>query len=116
MAEGGDSLEYTPEPDMFHDVFGEVPMHAHPVFADFLAHYGTVRARLQSAEALERLGRLFWYTVEFVLIRQDGRTKFYGSGVISSHGDSTFWRHLCRWTGFTTCCLPSRASIGSASP
>ena len=41
-----DSLEYTPEPDIFHDVFGHVPMHAHPVFADFLAHYGQVCARL----------------------------------------------------------------------
>jgi phenylalanine-4-hydroxylase len=42
-----DSLEYTPEPDIFHDVFGHVPMHAHPVFADFLAHYGQLCARIQ---------------------------------------------------------------------
>ena len=44
---GRDSLEYTPEPDIFHDVFGHVPMHAHPVFADFLAHYGQLCARHQ---------------------------------------------------------------------
>jgi phenylalanine-4-hydroxylase len=82
-----DSLEYTPEPDIFHDVFGHVPMHAHPVFADFLQHYGSVCAKIKDAEVLERLGRLFWYTVEFGLIRENGKTKIYGSGVISSHGE-----------------------------
>src|SRR6202140_4627330 len=84
-----DSLEYIPEPDIFHDVFGHVPMHAHPVFADFLQHYGSVCAKIKDADALERLGRLFWYTVEFGLIRQDGKVKVYGSGVISSHGECT---------------------------
>lgn len=82
-----ESLEYTPEPDIFHDVFGHVPMHAHKVFADFLQHYGRVCAAVQDAEVLEKLGRLFWYTVEFGLIRQDGQIKVYGSGVISSHGE-----------------------------
>ena len=82
-----DSLAYIPEPDIFHDVFGHVPMHAHPVFADFLQHYGSVCARIQNAQALERLGRLFWYTVEYGLIRQDNKIKVYGSGVISSHGE-----------------------------
>jgi phenylalanine-4-hydroxylase len=84
-----DSLGYTPEPDIFHDVFGHVPMHAHPVFADFLQHYGSVCARIKDADALERLGRVFWYTVEFGLIRQQGKIKVYGSGVISSHGECT---------------------------
>jgi phenylalanine-4-hydroxylase len=83
-----ESLEYTPEPDIFHDVFGHVPMHAHAVFADFLQHYGAVCKRLSDADVLERLGRLFWYTVEFGLIRQDGEIKFYGSGVISSRRES----------------------------
>jgi len=83
-----DSLEYTPEPDIFHDVFGHVPMHAHPVFADFLQHYGKVCAGLMhDPVALERMGRLFWFTVEFGLIRQDGEVKVYGSGLISSHGE-----------------------------
>lgn len=87
---GRDSLEYTPEPDIFHDVFGHVPMHAHPVFANFLEHYGRVCANLmQRPEALERMGRLFWFTVEFGLIRQDGKVKVYGSGLISSHGECT---------------------------
>jgi phenylalanine-4-hydroxylase len=86
---GRDSLAYTPEPDIFHDVFGHVPMHAHRVFADFLQHYGSVCARIKDAETLERLGRLFWYTVEFGLIREGGKVKVYGSGVISSHGECT---------------------------
>ena len=84
-----DSLEYTPEPDIFHDVFGHVPMHAHPVFADFLAHYGQLCAGIESEATLERIGRLFWYTVEFGLIRQHGRIKVYGSGLISSNGECT---------------------------
>lgn len=84
-----DSLEYTPEPDIFHDVFGHVPMHAHSVFADFLAHYGELCAGIQDKPTLERIGRLFWYTVEFGLIRQHGRIKVYGSGLISSNGECT---------------------------
>jgi phenylalanine-4-hydroxylase len=86
---GRDSLDYTPEPDIFHDVFGHVPMHAHSVFADFLANYGQVCARIQDEAILERIGRLFWYTVEFGLIRQQGRVKVYGSGLISSDGECT---------------------------
>jgi phenylalanine-4-hydroxylase len=80
-----ESLEYTPEPDIFHDVFGHVPMHAHRVFADFLEHYGRVCASMSDAGILEKLGRLFWYTVEFGVIRQRDRIKVYGSGLISSH-------------------------------
>jgi phenylalanine-4-hydroxylase len=82
-----ESLEYTPEPDIFHDVFGHVPMHAHRVFADFLEHYGRVCASISDEAVLEKLGRLFWYTVEFGVIRQDGEIKVYGSGLISSHGE-----------------------------
>jgi phenylalanine-4-hydroxylase len=85
-----DSLEYTPEPDIFHDVFGHVPMHAHPVFADFLQEYGRVCAGLKDKDKLERMGRLFWFTVEFGVIRQNGTIKLYGSGLISSHGESNY--------------------------
>ncbi|WP_213805118.1 phenylalanine 4-monooxygenase [Granulicella sp. dw_53] len=85
-----ESMEYTPEPDIFHDVFGHVPMHAHPVFADFLQRYGQIcSALIADPVALERMGRLFWFTVEFGLIRQDGDVKVYGSGLISSHGECT---------------------------
>ena len=82
-----ESIEYTPEPDIFHDVFGHVPMHAHAVFADFLEHYGRVCATISNSGVLEKLGRLFWYTVEFGVIRQQGEIKVYGSGLISSHGE-----------------------------
>jgi phenylalanine-4-hydroxylase len=57
------------------------------VFADFLEHYGRVCAAIEDKGVLERLGRLFWYTVEFGLIRQNGEIKVYGSGLISSHGE-----------------------------
>jgi phenylalanine-4-hydroxylase len=85
-----ESLEYTPEPDIFHDVFGHVPMHAHPVFADFLQNYGLICAGLSRQQDLDRMARLFWFTVEFGVIRQNGRIKLYGSGLISSHGESTY--------------------------
>ena len=83
-----DSIDYLPEPDVFHDVFGHVPLHADPVFADFLQTYG--RAALTSADELDttRLARLFWFTVEFGLIREEGQLKLYGSGLISSPGES----------------------------
>jgi phenylalanine-4-hydroxylase len=87
---GREALNYTPEPDIFHDVFGHVPMHAHPVFADFLEHYGRVCAKLTDKAALERLGRLFWFTVEFGVIRQKGEIRLYGSGLISSQGESDY--------------------------
>jgi len=82
-----ESLEYTPEPDIFHDVFGHVPLHAHAVFGDFLAHYGRTCAGIADACVLEKLGRLFWYTVEFGVMRQRGEIKVFGSGLISSHGE-----------------------------
>jgi len=84
-----ESLEYTPEPDIFHDVFGHVPMHAHPVFANFLEHYGKVCSALTNEGDLERMGRLFWFTVEFGVIREGGAIKVYGSGLVSSHGECT---------------------------
>ena len=82
-----ESLDYTPEPDIFHDVFGHVPMHAHPVFAGFLERYGRVCADTSDPDALEKLGRIFWYTVEFGLIRENNQVKVYGSGLISSRAE-----------------------------
>jgi phenylalanine-4-hydroxylase len=86
---GREALEYTPQPDIFHDVFGHVPMHAHPIFAEFLEHYGKVCAGLTRPDDLERMGRLFWFTVEFGVIREQGAVKVYGSGLVSSHGECT---------------------------
>jgi phenylalanine-4-hydroxylase len=88
---GKESLEYTPKPDIFHDVFGHVPMHAHPIFAEFLHKYGRVCCGMAGRkDDLERMGRLFWFTVEFGVIRQQGNVKVYGSGLISSHGECSY--------------------------
>ena len=81
------SLDYLPEPDIIHDVFGHVPLHADPVFADFLQTYGKAALHTDDPNHTERLARLFWFTVEFGLIHEDGRTKLYGSGLISSEGE-----------------------------
>ncbi|MFI4896764.1 MAG: phenylalanine 4-monooxygenase [Phycisphaerales bacterium JB059] len=83
-----EKMDYLPEPDIFHDVFGHVPLHADPVFADFLQTYGKAALETDDPYHIERLGRLFWFTVEFGLIKEDGRLKIYGSGLISSHGES----------------------------
>lgn len=82
-----DKLDYLPEPDIVHDVFGHVPLHADPVFADFLQTYGKAALHTDDPYHTERLARLFWFTVEFGLIFEDGKTKLYGSGLISSEGE-----------------------------
>ncbi len=82
------SIDYLPEPDIFHDIFGHVPLHADPTFADFLQTYGKAALLTSDPVHTERLARLFWFTVEFGLIREDGRLKVYGSGLISSPGES----------------------------
>lgn len=81
-------LDYLPEPDIFHDVFGHVPLHADPVFADFLRRFGALAATARSEEETTAMARLFWFTVEFGLIRERGAVRIYGSGLISSHGDA----------------------------
>jgi phenylalanine-4-hydroxylase len=83
-----EQLDYLPEPDIFHDVFGHVPLHADAVFADFLQRFGAVAARARTDEETTQMARLFWFTVEFGLIREGGQVKVYGSGLISSHGDA----------------------------
>ncbi len=83
-----EQLDYLPEPDIFHDVFGHVPLHANPAFADFLQRYGKVAANVRSEEDVTRMTRLFWFTIEFGLVRESGEIKVYGSGLISSHGDA----------------------------
>ena len=82
------SIDYLPEPDIFHDVFGHVPLHADPVFADFLQTYGRAALTASDEEDTTRLSRLFWFTVEFGLIREQNQLKLYGSGLISSPGES----------------------------
>lgn len=81
-------LDYLPEPDIFHDVFGHVPLHADPVFADFLQRFGALAASARTPDETTQMARLFWFTVEFGLIRERGQVRIYGSGLISSHGDA----------------------------
>jgi len=81
-------LDYLPEPDIFHDVFGHVPLHADPVFADFLQRFGAVAAAARTETQTTQMARLFWFTVEFGLVRENGDVKVYGSGLISSRGDA----------------------------
>ena len=83
-------MEYLPEPDIIHDVFGHVPLHTDPSFAEFLQTYGQAALTTDDPEHTERLARLFWFTVEFGLIHEDGRLKLYGSGLISSEGEGHY--------------------------
>ena len=79
-----EGIDYVPEPDIFHDVFGHVPLHSDPMFADFLQRFGALATR----EDTQKMARLFWFTVEFGLIRERGETRIYGSGLISSASDA----------------------------
>jgi phenylalanine-4-hydroxylase len=85
-----DQLDYLQEPDVFHDVFGHVPMLADPVFADYLAAYGRGGQRALGLDALKYLGRLYWYTVEFGLIAEPEGLRIYGAGIVSSYAESRF--------------------------
>lgn len=86
-----DQLDYIQEPDIFHDVFGHVPMLAHPVFADYMEAYGKGGLRAAGKGVLHNLARLYWYTVEFGLInRADEGMQIYGAGIVSSKTESVF--------------------------
>lgn len=85
-----DQIDYLQEPDIFHDVFGHVPLLANPVFADYMQAYGEGGLRADGMGAIDHLARLYWYTVEFGLIRQKDELKLYGAGIVSSYGESVF--------------------------
>lgn len=85
-----DQLDYLSEPDVFHDVFGHVPLLADPVFADYMQAYGQGGLRAQGLDALANLARLYWYTVEFGLVNTAQGLRIYGAGIVSSHGESVF--------------------------
>lgn len=83
-----EQLDYLPEPDIFHDVFGHVPLHADPDFGDFLQRFGAVASMASTPRHVAQMARLFWFTVEFGLIQEEGEVRIYGSGLISSEGDA----------------------------
>jgi phenylalanine-4-hydroxylase len=83
-------LDYLEEPDVFHDVFGHVPMLMNPVMADFIQAYGVGGLRAQRLGVLNQLARVYWYTVEFGLVQQHGGLRIYGSGIVSSFSETIF--------------------------
>ena len=85
-----DELDYLQEPDIFHDVFGHVPMLTDPVFADYMQAYGRGGQRALELGRLANLARLYWYTVEFGLMRTDAGPRIYGAGIVSSRAESVF--------------------------
>ncbi len=85
-----DQLDYLQEPDVFHDVYGHVPLLLNPIFADYLQAYGRGGVKALRLGALTYLARLYWYTVEFGLIRTPAGLRIYGSGIVSSKGESIY--------------------------
>lgn len=88
-----EKIDYLQEPDLFHDLFGHVPLLMNPVYASYLAAYGRGGARafrMGNQSYLEMLARLYWYTVEFGLIKEDDAIKIYGAGILSSPGEVVF--------------------------
>jgi phenylalanine-4-hydroxylase len=83
-------FDYLQEPDIFHDIFGHVPLLANPVFAEFMEAYGEGGQRAMGLGQLHNLARLYWYTVEFGLIREDGGLRIYGAGILSSPQETVF--------------------------
>ena len=82
-----DEFDYIVEPDIFHDLFGHVPLLFNPVFADHMQAYGAGGLKAHTLGACEQLSRLYWYTIEFGLMRQKNGLRAYGAGILSSSGE-----------------------------
>ena len=85
-----DSFDYIQEPDVFHDVFGHVPLLTDPVFADYMQEYGRAGWKAMRYNRLKALGALYWYTVEFGLIQEAGGLRIYGAGILSGPREAVF--------------------------
>ena len=85
-----DQLDYLSEPDIFHDICGHVPLLMNPVFADYMQAYGKGGLKALGLGHLPHLARLYWYTVEFGLIDTGDGLRIYGSGILSSAGESVY--------------------------
>jgi phenylalanine-4-hydroxylase len=85
-----EQLDYIEEPDIFHDVFGHVPLLMQPRYADYMAEYGRAGLHLAGQPALANLARLYWYTVEFGLMQTPAGLRIFGAGIISSAGETVY--------------------------
>jgi phenylalanine-4-hydroxylase len=86
-----DELDYLSEPDMFHDAFGHMPLLTNPVFCDFFHQIGVIGSRyLDQPKIVEMIGRVYWFTIEFGLIRAGNDLKIYGAGILSSIGETKY--------------------------
>lgn len=85
-----EQLDYLEEPDVFHDVFGHVPLLADAAYANYMQAYGEAGVRAQPGPVLAQLARLYWYTVEFGLMRDGNRLRIFGAGIVSSNGESEY--------------------------
>jgi len=84
-----DSLDYLEEPDMFHDIFGHIPLLSQPVFSNFVHEFGKLGlAHIHDKQKLLELQRLYWFTIEFGVIQEEGKIKSYGAGILSSFGET----------------------------
>ncbi len=84
-------LDYLPEPDMFHDVFGHVPLLIEPKFSTFFEEFGKLGVKYKcDPQTVQMLGRIYWFTIEFGLIKSKNELKIYGAGILSSHGESKY--------------------------
>jgi phenylalanine-4-hydroxylase len=111
-----DQLDYLQEPDVFHDICGHVPLLINPIFADYVQAYGQGGLKAQGLGHLERLARLYWYTVEFGLIAATDGLRIYGSGILSSAGNRSIASTTRGRTGSVLICVGSCApAIGSTA-
>jgi phenylalanine-4-hydroxylase len=85
-----EQLDYLEEPDIFHDVFGHIPLLTNSAYADYMQAYGCAGEAAIANKGVKFLARLNWYTIEFGLIRNDGETKIYGAGIVSSYGEARY--------------------------
>jgi len=84
-------LDYLPEPDMFHDAFGHMPLLSNPLFCDFFHALGIIGLKhIEDAEILRMLGRIYWFTIEFGLIETALGKRIYGAGILSSAGETAY--------------------------
>lgn len=86
-----EELDYLEEPDMFHDVFAHVPLLSNQYFTDFLQQLARIALRhIDNPFAIEMIGRIYWFTVEFGLINEAEGLRIYGAGILSSPGETVF--------------------------